>query len=138
MSDPSSENKPSSDPPSVAAITVDAPGSAQSNEVAFIQSIAGALDAFTRPFAEADKAKAKEETRRVDIEATARIKQIEIQTDLQKHNARIVAGLAIAVFLFALVALLTGNATMAEKIVIAAVGFLGGYGFGRTQAGKSS
>lgn len=85
-----------------------------------VQMIAAAIGSFAQPLAEAQKIAA--------VEAT---KQAEIIADVTKSVYRGFFYLSVLIIILAAIAMLTGKDQMAEKLVFALLGFLGGLGFAK-------
>lgn len=104
--------------------------------VAILAALPEVGERMTRPLAQADVAKAQEETRRVQIAEDAETKRIEIAAITQRKNTNavtIVAGMVIAL---AVAGLFFNQPELAEKIVIALLSAAGGYGLGTSRKSK--
>jgi len=84
------------------------------------QLIVAAISSFAQPFAEAQKITAIETT-----------KQTQIAADVTKSVFRGFFFLSVLIIILASVAMLTGKDQMAEKLIFALLGFLGGLGFAK-------
>lgn len=82
------------------------------------------LRGITEPIAEAQKVQATEQTRQIEV-------QVEAEVTRHRYTLFFAAFIVAAVLAFAILALVTGSKDVAEKVVIAAVAFAGGYGAAR-------
>jgi hypothetical protein len=85
-----------------------------------VQMIATAIGSFAQPLAESQK-----------VVATEATKQAQIRADLTRSVYRGFFYIAVLVIILAGAAMFTGKDQLAEKIVFALLGFLGGMGFSR-------
>ena len=92
----------------------------QGGEPVEVQSIAGLLRGLVEPFAKSQEFAEAEKTKRAQIEAST-------TTSFLRYSF----GLAAVILAIAIAALFLGKDQMAEKIIFAVVGFLGGFAFGK-------
>lgn len=93
----------------------------QGSEPIDVQAIAGLLQGLVQPIAKSQEYAESEKTKRVQIEANT-------TTSLLRYSF----GLAGVILIIAVVALFLGKDQLAEKVIFAVVGFVGGFAFGKT------
>lgn len=93
----------------------------QGSEPIDVQAIAGLLQGLVQPIAKSQEYAEAEKTRRVQIEANT-------TTSLLRYSF----GLAVVILCIAALALVLDKDQLAEKVIFAVVGFVGGFAFGKS------
>ncbi|MFI2810947.1 hypothetical protein [Microbulbifer sp. JSM ZJ756] len=92
-----------------------------SNNHEEVEAFAGLIRSLAEPITTSQIEVAKETT-----------KQTQIISGITKSLLRGVFGIAFSIVLIAAFALFKGEAQLAEKVIFALLGFLGGFGFGKS------
>lgn len=93
----------------------------QGSDPVDVQAIAGLLQGLVLPIAKSQEYAEAEKTKRVQIEANT-------TTSLLRYSF----GLAATILAIAVLALVLGKDQLAEKVIFAVVGFVGGFAFGKS------